>query len=75
MLGLGSAMLLFLANVTDIDLVTGKTAYENRFGIQYAGHCIPFGTLVRYKPESVKGKFLICPFGENTLPAIFIGYD
>ena len=39
----------YLRNVTDL-LSDGKTPYERRFGQQFSGPIIPFGSLVEYHP-------------------------
>ena len=64
----------FLTNITDISVGQTKTPYELRFGAPYNGIVLPFGAACEYKPESVKGKFLVRPFGQQMLPAIFVGY-
>ncbi len=64
----------FLRCIVDI-LADGKTAYFNRFGIDFPGPKIAFGAEVRYKPASPKGQEGIHKFGDKMLPGIFLGYD
>ena len=44
----------YLRNVTDL-LSDGKTPYERRFGQQFKGPIIPFGSLVEYHPYNCEG--------------------
>eukprot|EP00973_Karenia_brevis_P006980 946524-Karenia_brevis.AAC.1 len=55
-------------------LKSGKTAFEERYGIKFGGPSIPFGVEVQYKPASPKGLDQLHKYGENVLPAIFCGY-
>ena len=43
----------YLRNVTDL-LSDGKTPYERRFGEPFKGPIIPFGSLVEYRPLSLR---------------------
>ena len=63
----------YLGNVTDL-LSDGKTPYERRFGQQFKGPIIPFGSLVEYHPISAKDQSRIHHFGKKVLPGLFLGY-
>ena len=43
----------YLRNIHDLD-AEGKTAYEKRYGVPFAGPILPFGIGVRYKPSRPK---------------------
>ena len=62
-----------LRNVTDL-LSDGKTPYERRFGQQFKGLIIPFGSLVEYHPITAKDQSRIHQFGKKVLPGLFLGY-
>ena len=40
----------YLRNIHDLD-AEGRTAYEKRFGVPFAGPIMPFGIGIRYKPS------------------------
>ena len=61
-----------LRNVTD-PLSDGKTPYERRFGQQFKGPTIPFGSLVEYHPQTAKDQSRIHQFGKKVLPGLFLG--
>ena len=61
----------YLRNIQDL-LFDGKTPYERRFGEQFKGPIIPFGSLVEYYPISAKPR--IHQFGKKVLPGLFLGY-
>ena len=63
----------YLRNVTDL-LSDGKTPYERRFGQQFKGPIIPFGSLVEYHPITAKYQSRIHQFGKKVLPGLFLGY-
>ena len=63
----------YLRNVTDL-LSDGKTPYERRFGQQFKGLIIPFGSLVEYHPITAKDQSRIHQFGKKVLPGLFLGY-
>ena len=60
-------------NVTDL-LSDGKTPYERRFGQQFKGPIIPFGSLVEYHPFTAKDQSRIHQFGKKVLPGLFFKY-
>ena len=43
----------YLRNIHDLD-AEGRTAYEKRYGVPFAGPIIPFGVGVQYKPSRPK---------------------
>ena len=63
----------FVHNITD-QLGDGVTAYKKRFGANFAGPLYPFGCEVEYKPSSPKMQNQMHPFGNKTLPGLFLGY-
>merc|ERR1712096_422891 len=63
-----------LRNAVDI-LLNNKTAYFNRFGINFPGPLIPFGAAVTYEPSSDQALARLPKTGPKTLPGIFMGYD
>ena len=63
----------YLRNVTDL-LSDGKTPYERRFGNQFEGPIVPFGSLVEYHPITAKDQSRIHQFGKKVLPGLFLGY-
>ena len=63
----------YLRNVTDL-LSDGKTPYERRFGQQFKGPIIPFGSLVEYQPFTAKDQSRIHQFGKKVLPGLFLEY-
>ena len=65
--------LIYLRNVTDV-LSDGKTPCERRFGKQFEGPIIPFGSLVEYHPLTAKDQSRIHQFGKKVLPGLFLGY-
>ena len=46
-----------------------------RFGIDFPGPLIPFGSAVDYKPSSEQDKRKLHEFGPNVLAGIFMGYS
>ena len=52
----------------------GKTPYERRFGKQFKGPIVPFGSLVEYHPITAKDQSRIHQFGKKGLPGLFLGY-
>ena len=62
-----------LRNVTD-SLSDGKTPYERRFGKQFGGPIIPFGSLVEYQSVIEKGQSRIHQFGKKVLFGLFLEY-
>ena len=64
---------IYLRNVTDL-LSGGKTPYERRFGKQFIGPIIRFGSLVEYYPISANDQSRIHQFGKKVLPGRFLGY-
>ena len=63
----------YLRNIQDL-LYDGKTPYERRFGQQFKGPIIPFGSLVEYYPISAKDQLRIHQFRKKVLPGLFLGY-
>ena len=63
----------YLRNVTD-PLFDGKTPYERRFGKQFKGPVIPFGSLVEYHPVTAKDQSRIHQFGKKVFLGLFFGY-
>ena len=63
----------YLRNVTDL-LSDGKTPYERRFGQNFEGPIIPFGSLVENHPITAKDQSRIHQFGKKVLPGWFLGY-
>jgi hypothetical protein len=64
----------FLRCVVD-QLRNGQTAFQQRFGIEFKGPCIPFGAEIRYYPITTKDKARLHGFGNKTLDGIFLGYQ
>ena len=64
----------FLHNVSDI-LYFGTTPYKRRYGADYTGPTIPFGTYVMYKPKNPQVLNEMHPRGSQLLKGILIGYD
>ena len=60
-------------NVTDL-LSDGKTPCERRFGQQFKGPIIPFGSLVEYHPISAKDQSRIHQLRKKVVPGLFLGY-
>ena len=63
----------YLHNVHD-KMASGKTAYEQRLGVQIDGAWIPFGAKVSCKPISSKDEAGLHEFGKMMLLGIFMGY-
>ena len=63
----------YLRNFIDL-LSDGKTPYERRFGQPFKGPIIPFGSLVEYRPITVKDQSRIHQFGKKVLHGLFLGY-
>ena len=66
----------YLRNIQDL-LSDGKTPYERRFGEQFKGPIIPFGSLVEYYPICAKDQSRIYQFGKKwkeVLPGLLLGY-
>ena len=61
-------------NVQDL-LADGKTPYERRFGEQFKGPTIPFGTMVENNPISPRDQARTHQFGKKVLPGIFLRYE
>jgi len=62
----------FLRNATDV-LNNNHTAYFNRFGEDFRGPVIPFGSHVEYHPITEKDKDRLHKYGGKVLPGIFMG--
>ena len=62
----------YLRNIQDL-LSDGKTPYQRRFGKQFKGPIIPFGSLVEYYPISAKDQSRVHQFGKKVLPGLFQG--
>ena len=63
----------FLYNVT-VHQHDGKTPYLKRFGSEFDGPLLPFGSAVSYKPSDDATLATIPKFGERTTPGLFAGY-
>lgn len=61
----------YLRNIHDLD-AEGKTAYEKRFGVPFAGPIIPFGAGIQYKPNRPK-EIDELKWTKNK-PGLFAGY-
>ena len=62
-----------LRKIQDL-LSDGKTPYERRFGMPFAGRVIPFGAMVEYHTISEKDQSRLHQLGAEVLPCIFLGY-
>ena len=63
----------FLRNVVD-KLANGLTPYKMRFGVDFEGLLIPFGSAVEYKPASDKDQARTHSLGKQLLDGVFMGY-
>ena len=54
----------YLRNIHDI-VRDGKTPYELRHGVIFAGYKLPFGCSVRYKPQSFREKGQLQKFSKQ----------
>ena len=63
----------FLYNVT-VHQHDGKTPYQKRFGSEFPGPLLPFGSAVSYKPSDDATLATLPKFGERTTPGLFAGY-
>ena len=63
----------FLRNTVDL-LIDGETAWKKRFGVDFNGPIIAFGSEVQYKPSSDEDAKRLHRFGNKLLSGIFIGY-
>ena len=61
----------YLRNIHDLD-AEGKTAYEKRYGIPFAGPIIPFGAGIKYKPSRPKEVDELK--WRKVKPGLFVGY-
>ncbi len=64
-------VIVFLRNVVDI-LASGKTAYFQKFGIDYNGPVIPCGAEIEYKPNRKLDIDRLHAMGRQTLSGIFL---
>ena len=64
----------FLRCIVDA-LVGGKTAYFNRFKIDYDGPVYPFGCWITYQPRNEAEKAKAHRLGGKLLQGIFIGFE
>ena len=63
----------YLRNVTDL-ASDGKTPYERRFGQQFKGPTVPFGSVVEFHTKTAKDQSRIHQFGMKVLLGLFLGY-
>ena len=64
----------FLKNLVDI-LDNDEAAHKRRFGVDYLGPFIPFGTEVSFLPITDKDKARCHRLGSKKLSGFFVGYD
>ena len=62
----------YLRNVHD-KMADGKTAFEKRFGKEFDGPLVPFGSLMEHVPTTAKDRSRTHQVGQTTMRGIFLG--